>query len=283
MTAAVTVAAVAAVSATSGMTAAGAATGEAKQVDLYVLTAQGGRLDAIPQHRHTFALVLHRPRAEVALRRDQPERAAHQELRSFIHDWNSKGFRRNPPTAAVVVRDAAENRDVQMVELRRPRLLEGGDVAFRAHTVKAVDHDSLQQFEERADGRVEDRFGEVNLFIDPARLVDLTLTFRNGPSVDSSTNFVATFTNASFAAPGNQGYVVTAQGAVLVAFYRDQLIIRGVDRHAVSGEIRFRMATQDPFIAGSVTLLPDEMSGEFAAGPDFLVPLKLGSFKLNYK
>jgi hypothetical protein len=275
------VVAVVAVATTSGVTAAGAATDGAKEADLYVLTAQGGSLDAIPQHHHTFSLVLHRPRAEVELRRDQPDHDAHQGLRNFIHDWNSNGFRRNPPTAAVVVPDARENRDVQMVELRHPRLLEGGDVAFRVHTVKGVDHDSLQQFEDRADARVEGRFGEVNLFIDPVRREELTLDFRNGPTIDSLT-FAATFSNALFAAPGSQGYRVISEGGIQVALFGNELVIRGSSRDPVRGQIAFAMTTRDAFIAGSVTRMPDGMTGEFAIGPDVRAPLKPGGFQLNF-
>jgi hypothetical protein len=282
MTAVAAIAALTAVAASSGVTAAGAATGRAKEVDLYVLTAQGGSLDAIPQHHHTFSLVLHRPRPEVELRRDQPEHDTHQELRTFIRDWNRQGFRRNPPTAAVVVPDAREDRDVQMVELRHPRLLEGGGVAFRAHTVKAVDHDALQEFEEHADARVENRFGEVSVFIDPTRPVDIIISFFNLPPVASTTRFAATFTNASFAAPGKQGYSVIAGAPLRVDLRNNQLVIWNPgDRFPADGQLSFTMTTQDPFIAGSVTNLPGGMFGDFFAGSDGPVPLTLGSFKLN--
>jgi hypothetical protein len=248
--------------------AAGAKSAD-RQVALYKFTAKGGRLHA-PEGRHrAFTLVL-----------GHVQTTGKQKPRAFIRNWKRNGFRQDPPSAAVIVPDAPNDRDVLIVELRHPRMLKDGEVRFQVRPDKA--EGALARFADNADRRLEPRFGEVRLFIDPTRSVAIVLSFFNLPPEAGTTRFAATFTNASFAAPGNQGYAVIANAPLRVEFRNNQLLIRNpAERFPADGVLSFTMTTQDPFIAGSVTNLPGGMSGDFFAGSDDRVPLTLGGFKLN--
>jgi hypothetical protein len=242
-----------------------------RQVALYKFKAEAGRLHAVRGRDRAFVLILRNPRS-----------VGRQKLRGFVRDWNRNGFRRNPPSAAVVVPNAPKDHDVQIVELRRPRLLEGGDVRFQAHADKAGADGVLQRFQGRADPRLDPRFGDVSLLIDPTRLATISITFQVLPPVVTQQRFVATFTNASFAAPGAQGITVTTDGAAHVELRDSQVAVQSGSYYPVAGGFSFQLVTQDPFITGSVTNLPPGMSGYFIAGPDVIVPLKSGGFKLKY-
>jgi hypothetical protein len=243
-----------------------------RQVKLYGFKADGGRLHAIGGRHGEFVLTLRNPRA-----------VAQHKLKGFVRDWKRNGFRRNPPSAAVVVAGAPEDRDVQILELRRPRLLRGGGIRFRARVDKAAAHSPLQRFQGRADSRLDSRFGEVRLFIDSTRLATITITFQALPPKVTQQKFVATFTNASFAAAGAQGNTVTVDGGAHVDLRDNQVAVQSGSYYPVNGGVSFQLVTQDPFITGSVANLPPGMSGYFIAGPDVLVPLKAGTFKFNYQ
>jgi hypothetical protein len=268
---AVTLVGVVAVAVACVMGATSPAKAADRQVALYKFKAEAGRLHAIRGRHRAFVLVLRSPRA-----------VGRQKLRSFIRDWKGNGFRRNPPSAAVVVANAPKDHDVQIVELRRPRQLEGGDVRFQAHADRAGADGVLQRFQGRADPRLDPRFGDVSLLIDPTRLATVSITFQALTPVVAQQRFVATFTNASFAAAGAQGNTVTVDGAAHVEFRDSQIAIQSGSYYPVAGGVSFQLVTQDPFITGSVANLPPGMSGYFIAGPDVLVPLKAGGFKFKY-
>jgi len=235
---------------------------------LFVLKANGGRLHTLTGPRRPNKLVLRDPVGDV------------KKTRNFIRAWKRNGFDRHPPTAAVVVANAPEDRDVQIVELRHPRLLEGGDVAFQARAAKAGG--GLRHFQGLADPHVPHRFGQVSLFVDPTHLVTLNLMFYDLPPIAVGSKFTATLTNAQFAAPGSQGFTVIATDGVQVELRRDQILLESAGFKAASGVVGFTVTTQDPFISGLVTSVPAGMSGTFTAGPDARVPLKLGPFKFSY-
>jgi hypothetical protein len=240
--------------------------------EAYGFKAEGGLLHALGGRHGEFVLTLRNPGA-----------GAQHKLKGFVRDWKRNGFRRNPPSAAVVVVGALEDRDVQILELRRPRLLRGGGIRFRARVDKAAAHSPLRRFQGRADSRLDSRFGEVRLFIDSTRLATITITFQALPPIVTQQKFVATFTNASFAAAGEQGNTVTLDGGAHVELRGDQVAVQSGSYYPVAGGISFQLVTLDPFITGSVANLPPGMSGYFIAGPDVLVPLKAGSFKFNYQ
>ncbi len=237
---------------------------------LYVLKAEGGRLHTLGGQRRAFKLVLNDPVGDV------------KRTRAFIRDWKHKGFHRHPPTAAMVIANAPEDRDVQIVELRHPRLLEGGDVAFRARPAKAGSGGALRHFQAMADPHVPHRFGGVSLFVDPTHLVNLNLTFQNLPPTVAGKRFTATLSNATFATPGEEGFTVVASDGVHVELRNEQILIESGGFSAANGGLGFSVITRDPFIAGSVTSLPAGMSGKFIAGPDVLVPFKPGPFQFRY-
>jgi hypothetical protein len=248
--------------------AAGAKAGD-RQVALYKFTAGGGRLHATGGRHRAFTLVLRHAQA-----------TGKRKLRAFIRDWERNGFRHDSPSAAVVVPDAPNDRDVLIVELRHPRMLKDGDVRFQVRPDKA--EGALDRFADNADRRLDPRFGEVRLFIDPTRSVDIIMSFFNLLPGDSTTVFAATFTNASFAAPGKQGYTVISSAPLRVDIRNNQLLIRNpAERYPTDGVLSFTMTTQDPSIAGSVTNLPGGMFGDFSGGSGGRVPLTLGSFKLS--
>lgn len=240
-----------------------------RQAALYKFTAEGGRLNAAGGGHRVFTLVLRHAQA-----------TGRRKLKGFIGDWKRNDFRHDPPSAAVVVPDAPNDRDVLIVELRHPRMLKGGGLRFRVRRDKA--EGALDRFADNADRRLDTRFGEARLFVDPTRSVDIIVSFFNLPPQAATTPFAATFTNASFAAPGKQGYTVIAGAPLRVDLRNNQLLIRNPgERYPTDGVLSFTMTTQDPFIAGSVTSLPGGMFGDFSGGFDGRVPLALGSFKLS--
>lgn len=235
---------------------------------LYVLKAEGGRLHTLAGHRRAFKLVLQDPVADS------------KRTRSFIRGWKRKGFQEHPPTAAVVVADASDDRDVQILELRRPRLLEGGNIAFRAHSAKADATGGLGRFRKLADARLARRFGRVTLFIDPTQLATLTFDFDSLPGFGGK--FTATFTNSNFSTPGIQGFNVIVDGPSQVLLRGNQLTVENATSRPVSGLVGFQVTTQDPFITGSVTSLPAGMNASFFNLSAQQIKLKPGPFKFNW-
>lgn len=247
--------------------AAPAAAGK-RATALYGFKADGGRLHVVEEHKGAFVLVLHNPRA-----------TGEQKLRALIRGWKANGFRRHPPSAAVIVPGASEDQDVVAVELRRPRLLKGGDVRFRADADKA--DGALARFADDADRRLAPEFDRARLFVDPTRSAFMGVDARNLPPIASGQSLIVTLTNATFQPPGAQGIVVDSDTAIRVDLRDNFLQIQNLGFHEGFGSASFLVTTADPFLTGSVSL-PGGVSGTILTGASFAFPLKAGSFKIGY-
>jgi hypothetical protein len=235
---------------------------------LYGFEADGGRLHVTGERKGAFVLALDSLRA-----------TGDKKLRSLIRNWKRDGFRRHPPSAAVVVPGASEDNDVQVLELRRPRLLSGGDVRFRAFAAKP--DGALQRFADDSDRRLAPEFDRVRLFIDPTRSAFMGVDARNLPPIASGQSLIVTLTNATFQPPGAQGIVVDSDTAIRVDLRDNFLQIQNVGFHEGFGSASFLVTTADPFLTGSVSL-PGGVSGTILTGASFVFPLKAGSFKIGY-
>lgn len=137
--------------------------------NLFVLSAQSGRLDRVSGSRRTFRLVVRDPQGDVTSFTDRPGRkAGHMKFGSFIRHWNRLGFKDEPPNAAIVIADAPHSRDVLVVDLSKPNLLPGDAVAFTAKVLKGSATGALSRFRKQADKRIAASFGDFSLFIDPS-------------------------------------------------------------------------------------------------------------------
>jgi hypothetical protein len=86
---------------------------------------------------------------------------------SFVRGWRSS-FAAAPPNATLVAQDAPTNRDVALLELRRPHLdAARRTLTFRVRRLKETGSERLKGFARRADRGVA-RFGSAELLIDPS-------------------------------------------------------------------------------------------------------------------
>ena len=210
--------------------------------ELFVLRAAGGLLERVPGRSRVFELVLRRPARNATMFTDRPARRAGEwPLRRLVRDWGRLGFGVVPPNAALVLADAPSNRDVQVVELARPRLGPGGrTLAFRVKVLRGSPRGPLREFARRADRRVADGFGRVSLFIDGSgQEVGLSFSLSGIPSGDivliSFSNATVDLTSdaatgifmESFGTPaifkvGASGFSVGAAGLPVTGQVRDR-------------------------------------------------------------
>lgn len=154
--------------------------------DLYLLQAEGGVLSA-------SKLVLHGVAPGVTDFTDRPRRSAGLVgVTKFTSDWTST-FGAVAPNAALEVQGAPKDRDVALIELRKPRY----DARTRTltFTVHRLNHDAdpaLKEFDRRADGTAVKRFGHASLFVDSGGETLVAATIR--VSVPGSSNLAIEFT-----------------------------------------------------------------------------------------
>jgi hypothetical protein len=251
-----------------GLCAATPAVAGKRATAWYAFRADGGRLEVADGRKGGFVLVLHNPRA-----------TGERKLRALVRNWKRDGFRRHPPSAAVVVPGAAEDRDVQILELRQPRVLQGGDIRFRAVAGKA--DGALRRFADDADRRLDAEFGQARLFIDPTRSAFMLIDARNLPPVALGQSVVVTLTNSTFQPPGAQGITVGSDTAIRVDLRDNFAQIQNIGFHEGYGGTSFKVTTADPFLTGTVSL-PAGVTGSLVTGASFYIPLKAGPFKIGY-
>jgi hypothetical protein len=90
-----------------------------------------------------------------------------QSLTSFVRGWDSVGFGRVPPNAALVVDAERSSEEVVVLDLLRPKLGPGRTVTFGAKALGHRPDGILQRIARGAHDPRTDRFGRVSLFIDP--------------------------------------------------------------------------------------------------------------------
>jgi hypothetical protein len=136
--------------------------------DLLVLTAGSAQLQRAPGRAGEFSLVLGDVSGSVTGFSDRPARVlGRQSLTSFVRGWDSVGFGRVPPNAALVVDAERSSGEVVVLELLRPKLGPGRTVTFGAKALGRRPGGILQRIARGAHDPRTDRFGRVSLFIDP--------------------------------------------------------------------------------------------------------------------
>jgi hypothetical protein len=124
---------------------------------LFVQTASQGRLYRNDAGRLTLSLKASR---WTHLFTDRPQRKASAErTTSFVDRWTERGFRVDPPNAALAI--DRPGREVMTLELMRPRIVRGR-VRYSVRPLEGGSRDA---------GRIElGRFGAASLFIDNVAL-----------------------------------------------------------------------------------------------------------------
>jgi hypothetical protein len=127
---------------------------------LYVLQAKGGVLT-------DSKLVLHGVAARVSSFTDRPQRSAGSLPASrFAGRWGSI-FGSDPPNAALEVQGVPADRDVALLELRRPRYdAARHTLTYSVRRLPGLDGPGLASFDRRGDGGAVKRFGRSSLFVD---------------------------------------------------------------------------------------------------------------------
>lgn len=135
---------------------------------LFVQETSGGELVKLAKDR--YELRLDGVSTRVTTFTDRPGRRAGTEAAAqFVRRWASRGFRADPPNAALVVEGAARRSDVMVLELSRPRLdAAKRRLVYAARPVRAAAGGGLEDLAKRADPVRAGRFGTASLFIDDA-------------------------------------------------------------------------------------------------------------------
>ena len=136
--------------------------------DLLVLTAGSAQFQRAAGRAGEFKLVLGDVSRSVTGFSDRPARVlGRQSLTSFVRGWDSAGFGRVPPNAALVVDAERSSGEVVVLELLRPKLGPGRTITFGAKALGHRPDGILQRIARGAHDPRTDRFGRVSLFIDP--------------------------------------------------------------------------------------------------------------------
>jgi hypothetical protein len=213
--------------------------------DLYVATANKGKL-ARTDTPGVYKLTMAQPGPSVTTFTDHPARQASAiSTRQFVHDWAQAGFRADPPNAALVIGNAPATRDVYTFELSKPRITKGDSVVFRAKRIGPPSSGPLELYSKRADKPTPHKFGNASLFVDSGsapqtpvhvqvsglsqgQVVDLQ--FNQTVDLSKMTTNVRT-TNGAGTAIDNGSLLVQAQGSALSNGFFDI----AVDGTAASG------------------------------------------------
>jgi hypothetical protein len=128
--------------------------------DLYLLQSEGGSLSA-------NKLVLRGVQPGVTTFTDRPRRSAASIPTAKLASGWGRTFGDVAPNAALDVQGAPKDRDVALLELRRPRYDTKTDtLTFTVHRLDHTGDTALEEFDRRADGDAVRNFGATSLFVD---------------------------------------------------------------------------------------------------------------------
>lgn len=150
---------------------------------LFVATADGGSLVPLAGQRGVYRLTLRAPASFVTAFADHPARSASREsLRRFVAQWGARGFRADPPNAALVLDPAPAAHDTFIFALSQPQLTRSGALTFRAQSIGTRPGGRLAAIASGADRGAPARFGRSTLFVDDgATPLGITITASNVP------------------------------------------------------------------------------------------------------
>lgn len=207
----------------------------------------------------------------------------------FVRQWRAD-FGGQPPNAALVVHDAPANRDVALLELRRPRYdAKRRTLTFAVRRLKQTRSSRLKGFGRRSDGRRVRRFGRAELFIDPSsvdpeRAVVAVRVPANGQVTISFTNTTVSYDSdgvllSNLETPAQQQFA-TAPG--LVFLRSTSMMFESAGAGGLTADV---LTAIDPPTGGSVTgtaVVPSGASvtmGFTGQGPH---TIRTGPFSIPY-
>ncbi len=138
--------------------------------DLYLLQSEGGSLSA-------NKLVLRGVQPGVTTFTDRPRRSAGSfPTAKLASNW-AETFGAVAPNGALEVQGAPKDRDVALLELRRPRYdAKAETLTFTVHRLNHTGDSALKEFDRRADGDAVKSFGPSSLFVDSGGEVPVWVT-----------------------------------------------------------------------------------------------------------
>jgi hypothetical protein len=163
--------------------------------ELYVQVAGRGSLRRTGG-RETFELTLADLNKTVTVFTDRPARRAGVEpIESFVSKWESRGFQKDPPNAALELAHGNDKSDVKVFEISSPRLdREADTLRFTAKELGGQASSALSGVARGADRDIPAKFDRASLFIDSGatggtpKSVRLAFTVKSEEG-DASVNF----------------------------------------------------------------------------------------------
>ena len=154
-----------------GVDRAGARQAAAQAPLLFVQTVERGRLYHDRSGRMFLRLGVSRWTEAFS---DRPQREAGRERTSaFVRRWAARGFRSDPPNAALSIDARRPGADVVALRLSRPRYdASRGVLRYAVRPLRRTVGGALRRFARRADPVRLGRFGRAALFIDDAGVAE---------------------------------------------------------------------------------------------------------------
>jgi hypothetical protein len=136
---------------------------------LFAMSAETGTLDPRPSSPGQYALSLQRLNGRVTVFSDRPERRAGTESAArFVAQWEARGFKADPPNAALELIASDDSHVSQVFELAEPAFDPTSDrLTFTARKVGSSESGALVGFGSD-DADLPNNFGESSLFVDSA-------------------------------------------------------------------------------------------------------------------
>ena len=138
---------------------------EERPMFMFVQTAESGELVPVKGKENEYVLTLHNVPPSTIYFSDRPERIVGQtEMGKFL---KALGFsEKNPPNAALELRDGEDHSDVVVVELTKPVYdAKSKTLQYHVQILKTAER-GLAFFAKRVDEKLPQKFGAASLFID---------------------------------------------------------------------------------------------------------------------
>jgi hypothetical protein len=216
--------------------------------ELFAQTGAGGALAPVKGQDDVYELTLTGVAPNVTEFTDRPVRQASAEsLADFVESWEQRGFAQDPPNAALVLDQEAEDADTSVFELADPNYDEAaGELSYRATHVEGG---TAALPEPDQDLVPPPKFGHAHLFIDPGTTptVDFFVHIDGAPQGEHT---VLTLDSPFevFVGPGTQEAVWA--GGIGGGFIGGQVI----NLSYAEGEVDVQVAGGSPPITGTAKI-----------------------------